>query len=206
LTVSLWGSLKHEVDGPAEAGLMILAGVFAPHRELGLIVESSVECVSLLWNFHKMEYPSSRITSPSWLKFLCSSLFLWSKSPVRILASCDIVVYVSKNSPLLQKKWLWTFRPVVTDESEALVVGENGARATQNDQYERKELSDEGIGWLLWKEVFCTAEDSKRLPKYDELKYLRGNSGFAVIYCGASLWIYLCSWFLVGKEFENMSP
>lgn len=81
---------------------------------------------------------------------------------------------------MLEKKWLWTER-MVTDKSEALVVGENGARAFRNDQYQRKELSEEGIGWLVWKEVFFKAEDSKRLPKYGELKYLRGNSGFAVL-------------------------
>jgi len=60
------------------------------------------------------------------------------KVPYRILASCPIVVYVSKELLLLEKKWLWNPMCDVKDESKAMVVGENGTREIRNDQYVRK--------------------------------------------------------------------
>ena len=155
-----------------------------------MVIRYSCGFVSMVRTCHKLEDESIRCISFKWLQNLCSLFCPWSKSPARILSGCDIIVYVLKdsdqegptqNSELLQNEWLWEDGRWGVDETQAMVIGEDGARETSIVQYKKKELSLDGKVALVWGEYFSKHDEYKFLPSYQELKFLRGNSSFAEI-------------------------
>ena len=88
------------------------------------------------------------------------------------------------------------------DETEAMVIGEDGTRERKNLLYRKKELSLSGKVALVWGEYFSNNEEIKFLPGYHELKFLRGNSGFAVIAVAFQAIGYVCG--IISRTMQNL--
>ncbi|KAG0587945.1 hypothetical protein KC19_2G203600 [Ceratodon purpureus] len=197
--LAAWNVGHHRFEG--KLGKLIglsYVTLVGPMMTLMITGRSAVNYVRMIRHLHKMRNEEMTFAR------IWDMLNPLSKSPTRFLASCTIIMYVreGEQSVLLRNSWLWKESIDVEDESEAMVVGEElkykridvedgtqvmGEKLEKRKkiQYQRKELSVRGIAVLIWGEYFSPNHEKLRiLPEYGQLKYLRANSGFAVIAIG----------------------
>ncbi|KAG0562177.1 hypothetical protein KC19_9G124100 [Ceratodon purpureus] len=184
LTISFWGIVNHKAPKKREKLQALFWAVFAPLHDLAFIILSSCWCVALERACHRFERSNPDPLQPSsgsWSRIFSSTAFpVFSKSVSRILASCVIIVYTSEGSELLQNNfyWLWT-ESAEKDLREAMVVGDDSAIEFQGVQ--PKQLSVNGICAMILADRKRQETELRFFPEYDKLKFLRGNSGWAVI-------------------------
>ncbi|KAG0587941.1 hypothetical protein KC19_2G203200 [Ceratodon purpureus] len=202
--VAAWNALQFGDEGKLKEMIgSFLATLLGPISILMENFEGAFKYVPTIRHLHKMNEKEMTIAR------IWAMLNPLSKSPARFLASCVIFMYFQEGeqSVLLENSWIWEetiWGETVGDETEAMVVGEklkfkridveDGSEAmvvgeepekTEKIRYERKQLSANGKAVLLWGEYFSPNYKNLRiLPKYGELKFLRANSGFAVIAIG----------------------
>ena len=151
LAIACWGLSKYVDESKAGAVVFgVTFGALAPILFLAQDFHISSRCVAMLWTCSKFlrtgtGQPSSE--SP-WKTLFVTLLLPWKESPlknIRLLASCRVVVYISKRSPLLTNKEFKSMmltqstRKLVGDESEALVIGDPEGGAVEREARARGE-------------------------------------------------------------------
>ncbi|KAG0627075.1 hypothetical protein M758_2G171700 [Ceratodon purpureus] len=199
--VAAWNLTQNWDEGKMwKVFISFAATLTGPIMTLGVSLKGAFNYVPMIRLLHNMRNEEMTIAR------IWAMLNPLSKSPSRFLASCTIIMYVQEGeeSVLLKNSWIWENTLRVKDETEAMVVGEkleykridveDGTEAMvvgdeqerrKKIQYQRKELSWHGKAVLIWGEYFSPDHEMLGiLPKYGQLKFLRANSGFAVIAIG----------------------
>ena len=148
LAVACWSPGKsHAKSKSAHLESVVLAGVLAPLTSLAGDLRVSGTCVAMMRTCSKFlrtgtGQPSSE--SP-WKTLFVTLLLPWVESPlknIRLLASCDVIVYISKRSPILTNKNFVSMalkQKLVKDEREAMVIGDPEGGAVEREARARGE-------------------------------------------------------------------
>lgn len=100
--VGVWSRTKaHGVQANPDTGRWFV-GLLAPLAELPYSLQRSCFCVLILWKLGNFR-DNGRAEEPHYsvrLKRLFKALLPWNKSPARLLASCNVVMYTLRDSAL----------------------------------------------------------------------------------------------------------